>query len=235
MRLKDKIALVTGAGRGIGKAIALGFAREGAHLVLAARTVEELEATAEEIEALGRGALVTPCDVTNERQVSRMVEAALDKFQSIDVLVNNAGLGSFRPIWGTRLSNWEYMLAVNLTASFLCSKHVWKSMQKNGGGSILNVSSLSGTRAYPMYSSYSASKWGQIGLTKTAAEEGKPHHIRVNAIAPGKVDTDMRGSVAEDKDKMLVPEDCVGAAVFFASDDSRFITGQVLEIEWFGN
>lgn len=234
MRLKDKIALVTGAGRGIGKAIALGFAREGARLVLAARTVEELEATADEIRALGQRALVTRCDVTKEKQVKKMIETALETFQRVDVLVNNAGLGSFRPIWGTRLSNWEYMLAVNLTASFLCSKHVWRTMQKHGGGSIINVSSLSGTRAYPMYASYSASKWGQIGLTKSTAEEGKPHHIRVNAIAPGKVDTDMRGSVAEDKDKMLTPEDCVGAAVFLASEESRFVTGQVLEIEWFG-
>ena len=235
MRLRGKIAIVTGAGRGIGRSIAIGFAREGAHLILAARTVDELEATAEEIQLLGQRALITPCDVTQEKQVEKMVDAALHTFEAIDVLVNNAGLGSFRPIWGTRVSNWEYMLAVNLTSTFLCSKHVWRHMQRNGGGSIINMSSLSGTRAYPMYASYSASKWGQIGLTKTAAEEGKPDNIRVNAIAPGKVDTDMRGSVAEDKAKMLHPEDCVGAAIFFASDESRYITGQVLEVEWFGS
>lgn len=233
MRLKDKIAIVTGASRGIGRAIALGFAREGAHLVLVARTESKLQDVAEEIHALDRGALVVPCDVTNEKQIKRMVTAALGEYEHIDVLVNNAGLGSFRPIYGTRLSNWDHMLAVNLTSSFLCTKHVWKPMMQVGGGSIINMSSTSGTRAYPMYASYSASKWGQVGLTKTAAEEGKPKKIRVNAIAPGKVDTAMRANVAEDKEQMLKAEDCVSLAVFLASDESRYITGQVIEIEWF--
>lgn len=233
MRLKDKIAIVTGASRGIGRAIALGFAREGAHLVLAARTESKLEKVAEEIHALGQNVLVQPCDVTDEKQVKLMAKAALDMYGHIDVLVNNAGLGSFRPIYGTRLSNWDYMLAVNLTSSFLCMKHVWKPMRQAGGGSIINMSSTSGTRAYPMYASYSASKWGQVGLTKTAAEEGKPENIRVNAIAPGKVDTAMRANVAEDKTQMLKADDCVPLAIFLASDESRYITGQVIEIEWF--
>ena len=107
-------------------------------------------------------------------------------------------------------------------------------MCKQGGGSIINVSSLSGTRAYPLYGVYSASKWGQIGFTKTAAEEGKPYNIRVNAIAPGKVDTTMRASVVENKDQILKAQDCVGSTIFLASEDSRYVTGQVLEIEWFG-
>lgn len=233
MRLKDKIAIVTGASRGIGRAIALGFAREGAHLILAARTESNLQKVAKEIQALDRRALVAPCDITDEKQVKRMVAAVVEEHGHIDVLVNNAGLGSFRPIYGTRLNNWDYMLAVNLTSSFLCMKHVWKPMRQAGGGSIINMSSTSGTRAYPMYASYSASKWGQVGLTKTAAEEGKPENIRVNAIAPGKVDTSMRANVAEDKDQMLKAEDIVGLAVFLASEESRYITGQVIEIEWF--
>jgi NAD(P)-dependent dehydrogenase (short-subunit alcohol dehydrogenase family) len=233
VRLKEKIAIVTGASRGIGRAIALGFAREGARLVLAARTESNLQEVAEEIHALDRRALAAPCDVTDEKQVKSMVAAVLEEYGRIDVLVNNAGLGSFRPIYGTRLSNWDYMLAVNLTSSFLCMKHVWKPMRQAGGGSIINMSSTSGTRAYPMYASYSASKWGQVGLTKTAAEEGKSENIRVNAIAPGKVDTDMRASVAEDKEQMLQAEDCVSLAVFLASEESRYITGQVIEIEWF--
>jgi NAD(P)-dependent dehydrogenase (short-subunit alcohol dehydrogenase family) len=233
MRLKDKIAIVTGASRGIGRAIALGYAREGAHLVLAARTESDLEKIAGELHDIGQRGLVVPCDVTEEEQVKRMVSAALEEYGRVDVLVNNAGLGAFRPIYGTRLSNWEYMLAINLTSSFLCTKHVWKPMAQAGGGSIINMSSTSGTRGYPMYASYSASKWGQVGLTVTSAEEGKPENIRVNAIAPGKVDTDMRASVAEDKEKMLKPEDCVGLAVFLASDEARYITGQVIEIEWF--
>jgi 2-deoxy-D-gluconate 3-dehydrogenase len=234
MRLHDKIAIITGAGRGIGKEIALSFAREGAYTTLAARTKSELVEVAEKIKAHESQALVVPTDVTQEDQVKNLIKTTIDSYGRIDILVNNAGLGAFRPVYGIHASNWNKMLAINLTSTFFGTKHVWKAMQKQGGGSIINVSSLSGTRAYPMYASYSASKWGQIGFTKTAAEEGKPFNIRVNAIAPGKVDTAMRASVAEDKNKMLKATDCVGAVIFLASDDSRYITGQVIEIEWFG-
>jgi len=126
------------------------------------------------------------------------------------------------------------MMNVNAKSTFLCTKHVWRSMRKRGGGSIINIASLAGTRAYPMYAAYSASKWGQIGFTKATAEEGKPVNIRINAIAPGKVDNEMRAAIAEDKDKMLKNEDLVGAALFFAGDAARYVTGQVLEVEWFG-
>jgi len=235
MRLKDKTAIVTGAGKGIGRAIALGFAKEGANLIVASRTESDLDELAAELRQFGHQTLVVPTDVTEEAQIKTMIKLALERFGTVDILVNNAGLGSFRPIYGTRRTNWDHMLAVNLTSTFLCTKHIWKPMRKSGGGSIINVASLSGTRAYPMYASYSASKWGQIGFTKSAAEEGKSANIRVNAFAPGKVDTPMRASVSEDKDKMLKAEDCVGPAIFFASDESRFVTGQVIEIEWFGD
>ncbi len=234
MRLKDRIAVITGASKGIGRALALGFAREGAHVVLAARTAADLEAVADEVRALEREALSVPTDVTDETQVKALIAAALNRFGRIDVLVNNAGAGAFRPIYGTPLKTWNWLMDVNLKSTFLCTKHVWKPMRAQGGGSIVNIASLSGTRAYPMYGAYSASKWGQIGFTKTAAEEGKPYGIRVNAVAPGKVDTPMRANVAEDKEKMLKAEDCVGVVVFLASDEARYITGQVIEIEWFG-
>jgi 3-oxoacyl-[acyl-carrier protein] reductase len=234
VRLKNKIAIVTGAGRGIGKAISIEYAKEGADLLLISRTEKELEETAREITLLGQKSSIFVCDVSKEDQVKNSIDYALSEFKNVDILVNNAGLGGFRPIWGTRLNNWNRMLEVNLTSNFLFTKHVWKSMKSNGGGSIINVSSLSGTRAYPMYASYSSSKWGQIGFTKTAAEEGKPDNIRVNAIAPGKVDTPMRENVDEDKSRILKSEDCVGATIFFGSEESRYITGQVIEIEWFG-
>lgn len=234
MRLDGKVALITGASKGIGKAIAIAFAKEGGSIILASRTLDKLEAVSAEIKSLRGQALVCECDVTDEENVKSTVNHGLEEFNKIDVLVNNAGVGGFRPIYGTHLSNWNRMLAVNLTSTFLCTKHVWQPMKKNGGGSIINISSLSGTRAYPLYAAYSASKAGQIGFTKTAAEEGKPDRIRVNAIAPGKVDTPMRENVSEDKSRILQAEDCVGAAIFLASAESQYITGQVIEIEWFG-
>ncbi len=239
MRLKDKVAIITGASRGIGRAIALGFAQEGAHVTLAARTQTELEAVAEDIRAPAGmehtpRVLVVPTDVTVEEQVEALVKATVDEFGQVDILVNNAGVGAFRPAYGTPLKTWEWLMSINATSTFLCTKHVWKPMRKGGGGSIINISSLSGTRIYPMYAAYTASKWAQLGFTKVTAEEGKPVNIRVNALAPGKVDTPMRANVAEDKARMLKAEDCVPPAIFLASEEARWITGQVLEIEWFG-
>lgn len=234
MRLTDRIAIVTGGGRGIGRAIALGYAREGAHIVLAARTQTEIDAVAEEIRALGRRALPLTCDVANEEQVKDTVARTLAEFGRVDILVNNAGIGSLRPIHGITLSAWERMLAVNLTGTFLFTKHVWKPMQKQGGGVIVNVASLGGRKGLPMQSAYAASKWGQIGFTLSAAEEGKPLNIRVNAIAPGRGDTAMRAAITEDKSQILKAEDHVGVCVFLASDEARFVTGQVIEIDFFG-
>lgn len=235
MRLSGKRAIVTGAGRGIGRALALAFAREGAHISIAARTKTELGTLAEEIRDLKQDALVVPTDVTIEEQVKNLIDVTQSNFGRIDILVNNAGLGAFRPIYSTHEKNWNSMLAVNLTSTFFGTKHVWKVMRKQGGGSIINVSSLSGTRAYPLFGAYSASKWGQIGFTKTAAEEGKPYNIRVNAVAPGKVDTKMRAGVNEDKKRILKVQDCVGSVIYLASEDSQYVTGQVIEIEWFGS
>ena len=234
MRLKDKVAIITGAGRGIGKAIAIGFAEQGAHIVAAARTESEVMLVAEKVRELGRESLGIACDVTNEEQVKNLVQETINKFKRIDVLINNAGIGSMRPVYATPLESFEKVLKVNLTGTFLCTKHIWKHMTESGGGSIINVSSLGGLVGYPLLSAYCASKWGQIGFTKACAEEGKKDKIRVNAIAPGKADTAIRAKIKEDKTKMLTPEDQVDACVFLASDESRYITGQVISLEWFG-
>lgn len=236
MRLPDRIALITGGGRGIGRAVALAFAREGAHLAVAARTSAEVETVAGEVRRLGREALPLTCDVADEAQVKAVVAAVLERFGRVDILVNNAGISSLRPLHGIPLASWERTLAVNLTGSFLFIKHVWKPMQRNTrpGGSIINVSSLGGRRGYPLLAAYCASKWGQIGLTVSAAEEGKPYNIRVNAIAPGKGDTAFRAQIKEDKSRLLKAEDHVGVCLFLASDEARYITGQVVELDWFG-
>jgi NAD(P)-dependent dehydrogenase (short-subunit alcohol dehydrogenase family) len=236
MRLQDRIALITGGGRGIGRAVALGFAGEGAHVALAARTPAEVEAVADEVRQLGREALPLVCDVADEAQVKAAVAAALARFGGLDILVNNAGISSLRPLHGIPLASWERTLAVNLTGTFLFTKHAWKPLLANrpSGGCIINVSSLGGRRGYPLLAAYCASKWGQIGLTLSAAEEGKPHHIRVNAIAPGKGDTAFRAQIREDKTRLLRAEDHVGVCIFLASDEARYITGQVIEVDWFG-
>jgi NAD(P)-dependent dehydrogenase (short-subunit alcohol dehydrogenase family) len=234
VRLKDKVTIITGGGRGIGKAIALGFADEGSDIVVAARTEEEINATAKMIRSRGRKALALLCDVTNEDQVRSVVEKTLDTFERIDVLINNAGMGGMRPVWGTTRSNFDRMLAVNLTGTFLFTKHVWKPMREKGGGAIVNVSSLGGLKGYRLLTAYCASKWGQIGFTMACAEEGKLDNIRVNAIAPGRADTALRAQITEDKSQILKAEDHVGACIFLASDESKYITGHVIPLEWFG-
>jgi len=234
MRLKDKVAIITGGGRGIGKAIALGFAHQGAHIVVAARTESEVILVSDKIREMGRESLGIVCDISDENQVKNLVDATFNKFKRIDVLINNAGIGSMRPVYATSLESFEKVLKVNLTGTFLCTKHVWQPMKNSGGGSIVNVSSLGGLVGYPLLAAYCASKWGQIGFTKACAEEGKKDNIRVNAIAPGKADTAIRSKIKEDKTKMLTPEDQVDACVFLASDESRYITGQVISLEWFG-
>lgn len=233
-RLKDKVAIITGGGRGIGKAIALGFAREGASVVIAARTQSEIEAVEAEIIQNGGRAMAHVTDVAEESCVKDLIQAALDQFGTVDILVNNAGVGNIRPVYGIPKKSFESVLAVNLIGTFLCTKHVWKPMKSNHGGSIINVSSIGGLKGFPYLSAYCASKWGQIGFTKAAAEEGKEDGIRVNAIAPGKADTDFRAQIRENKDEMLRPEDHVGVCIFLASDESKFITGEVIPLEWFG-
>jgi len=234
MRLKDKVAIITGGGRGIGKALAFGFANQGATIVAAARTESEVIEVAEKVKLLGKESLGIVCDVSKEEDVKNLVSTTINKFGKIDVLINNAGIGSMRPVYATPLESFEKVLKVNLTGTFLCTKHVWQAMKNAGGGSIVNVSSLGGLVGYPLLTAYCASKRGQIGFTKACAEEGKKDNIRVNAIAPGKADTAIRSKIKEDKSKMLTPEDQVDACVFLASDESRYITGQIISLEWFG-
>jgi NAD(P)-dependent dehydrogenase (short-subunit alcohol dehydrogenase family) len=234
MRLKDKVAIITGGGRGIGRSLANGFAAEGAKVVVAARTLHEVETAAAHILGHGGSALGVTCDVADEAQVRSMVRRALDAYGRIDVLVNNAGVSGIRPVWGIPKSSFERTLAVNLVGTFLCTKHAWPALRDGGGGSIINISSMGGIRGYALLSAYCASKWGQVGFTLACAEEGKPHHIRVNALAPGRADTAFRAQIHEDKTRMLKPEDHVGVCVFLASDESIFVTGQIIGLDWYG-
>lgn len=234
MRLKDKVAIITGGGRGIGKAISIGFAKEGAKVIVVARTKNEIELVVDEIKNSGGICLSMTCDVSNEAEVKQTIEKCFDEFGRIDVLVNNAGVGHVRPVYSTSLESFEKILAVNLIGTFLCTKHVWQKMKSSGGGSIINISSLGGIVGYRYLSAYCASKWGQIGFSKSCAEEGKEDNIRVNVIAPGKADTSIRARIIEDKSKMLTAEDHVPLSIFLASDESKYLTGNVIPLEWFG-
>jgi NAD(P)-dependent dehydrogenase (short-subunit alcohol dehydrogenase family) len=236
MRFSNKVTLITGASRGIGKSLAHAFAKEGSHLVLTARTTADLESVAHGIEAEhGVKALTVSGDVSDEAHAKLAVETALRELGRVDVLINNAAISTIRPIWGMNQSGWEKTLAVNLTGTFLFTKQVWKPMKKQGGGAIVNISSVGGRKGFALLSAYCASKWGQIGFSMSAAEEGKADNIRVNVVAPGKADTAFRAQIAEDKSKMLKAEDCDSVVLFLASDEAKWVTGQVVEVEWFGS
>ncbi len=223
MKLKDKVALVTGAGRGIGKAVALAFAREGAKVAVCSRTGEEIAQTVEEIRKLNAECEGWVSDVSEEEPVRKMVEAALGKFGRIDVLVNNAGVMT-RPVPATELEvrKWDYTIAVNLRGPFLVTRSVLPAMQRQKGGSIINVSSMVGREAYANFLAYATSKAGLEGFTMTLAAETRGDHIRVNSVEPGYVATKLTGF------RGSKPESVTDVFVYLASDDSRAVTGQQL-------
>jgi len=246
-KLKDKVAIVTGSGRGLGQEIALAYADEGADVVLTARTVADIESVAEGIRALNRRALAIPTDVRREDQVNQMVQRTIAEFGKIDILVTAAG-GSFKTldtkVCEQSLENWQLLLDINLTGVFLCIKAVVPQMVKQNSGSIINISSWVGQPgSRPTgFAAYSITKFGIEGLTHLAAAELEDYNIRVNALRPGgPVATSALLDAAELTEERLrvisqlrhgpvVRPDIVRPlAVFLASDDSAKITGQSLE------
>lgn len=234
MRLKDRIAIVTGAGRGIGRAIALAYAREGAHAVVAARTASEIEAVAEEVRRLGQRALAMPTDMADPVQVERMVQRTLDEFGTVDILVNNAGVVYVEPVVEMPLEHFDSIMDVNLRAAFVACKAVLPAMIEKRRGWIINVSSDSGKFGAPNYAAYCASKFALNGFTESLALEVMKYGIRVNAVSPGAVDTHMARATQETAAGRMAgwmqPEDIAGAAVFLASDEAGMVIGTCLEV-----
>lgn len=223
IKLKDKVALITGGGRGIGKAIALHYAREGAQLALCARTTTELDQTVNELRALNSEAEGWQCDVSLEEPVKELIANVQKKYGRIDVLVNNAGVMT-RPTPTTELDvkKWDYTIAVNLRGPFLVSQAVLPIMMKQMAGSIINVSSMIGRSAYANYLAYATSKWGLEGFTQTLAAEVRSSNIRVNSVEPGFVATKLTGY------RGGKPESVTEVFVYLASDEAKGITGKML-------
>jgi len=217
--LTDQVALVTGAGRGIGRAISLALADAGCHVAAFARSLDEIEETASLIRDKGRRAVAIPCDVASPAEITRAHREAVEALGPIDILVNNAGFFVLRPILQTSLEDFEQTMAVNLRATFLLTQAVLPSMIERRRGTILNTASTSSKRWYVGQGAYCAAKHGVLGFTKVLAEEMRPHNIRVSAICPGGVNTRM---VQEERDDIVPeewmdPEDIGRVAVFLAT------------------
>ena len=242
MNLQGKTAIVTGGGRGIGRAVCLELARGGADIVLCYAGGEATaRQTAGACEALGGRAAAVRCDVSEPGQVARLMETALQEFGRIDILVNNAGITKDGLLMSMKEEDFDQVLATNLKGTFLCMKAVSRQMVKQRYGRIVNLSSVVGLRGNGGQVNYAASKAGVVGMTKSAAKELAGRNITVNAIAPGFIDTDMTAAMPEKaRDAMLtaIPmgklgaaEDVAKAAAFLASDDAAYITGQVLCVD----
>jgi len=240
MELKTKVALITGAAQGIGKAVTLVLARHGADVVVADVNIEKAQETAREVEALGRAAMAVRVDVTHLEDVEKMVEAAIQRFGKIDILVNNAGIARDKLILRMTEEDWDTVLNVNLKGTFNCTKAVIKHMSKQRSGKIVNIASVVGMMGNPGQANYSASKAGVIGLTKTVAREFAARGINVNAIAPGYIQTPMTEVLpekAKEELKRLIPmerlgqpEDVAHAVLFLVSETSSYITGNILNV-----
>lgn len=255
MRLSDRNAFVTGGGRGIGRAVALAFAREGARVFVVARTASEVERVASEIRAEcgERSASHGVCDVSDSGSVARAFSAAREFFgRGADVLVNNAGIAESAKVWDATDEFWQRHLAVNLSGTFYCMREALPSMVERGWGRVINVASVAGKTGAPYVSAYAASKHGVLGLTRSAALEVATRGVTVNAICPGYVDTEMTAHAVENiqaktgrtadaaleaikrmspQQRLITPEEVAALALLLASEEGGGINGQAINVD----
>ncbi len=244
MKLEKKVAIVTGASRGIGFSIAKAFVREGARLALCGSRQASADKAAEELRGLYPDAEIFPIgvDVSNSESISEMVRAVVEKWGRIDILVNNAGVTAAKSIFDMTDEDFDSVVRINLSGPFKCIREVARVMKEQGGGSIVNTSSMVGTYGGRMQTAYSSSKFGVNGLTKSCAKELGPYGIRVNAVAPGVVNTDMmKKSVNEEMlaglkrvtplGRAAEPDELAGAYVYLASDAASFTTGTIVHVD----
>ena len=243
MQLQGRVAIVTGGGAGIGKAIVERLAREGAAVAIADRDLESARVLADSLTAHGGSALAVETDVADSKAVQQMADAVYAKFGRIDILINNAGIRFLNTLLEQTEDEWRRTLDVNLTGPFLCCKAVIPYMLKGGKGKVVNVSSVAGQFGRPLRSAYCASKGGEIAFTRAAALDMKGRNIYVNALAPALIDTPLNSGFAGDAELAAIwgketilerwgrPSDVAEAALFLASDASDFITGTVLTVD----
>ncbi len=257
MRLEGKVAIVTGGGKGIGRAVALAYAREGAKVMIASRTVSALEATCKEIAGKGGVSAYLQTDVSDEKQVERLVSETVKQFGKVDILVNNSGVsGPTSRVVDMDLAQWGETLAIDLTGSMLCSRQALKHMIPQKSGAIINVVSEGGRSGdgrsgYPLRAAYCCSKMGLIGLTETLAVENGPFGIRVNALSPGPVRGERIENILSKRaaetgktlqewldmlavnnslKRIVTEEECAAVALFLASDESSGVTGVTMPV-----
>ncbi|MBP1934703.1 SDR family NAD(P)-dependent oxidoreductase [Ammoniphilus resinae] len=242
-RLEDKVALVTGAGRGIGKALAIGLAEAGANVVLVARSEGDLRGVAEEIERLGRKAYPIRADITEMDNLDKILQTTLKWADTIDILVNNAGTNIRTPAHHVTNEEWEMLMQLNLKSAFFLSQKVAQVMQSNGGGKIINISSVAGHVSLRTGVVYGATKAAMIQMTKNLAVEWAPYGITVNSIGPWYFRTPITEKLLDKKEylqdilvrtpmkRIGVLEELVGPVVFLASDGANYITGQTLFVD----
>jgi NAD(P)-dependent dehydrogenase (short-subunit alcohol dehydrogenase family) len=250
--LEGKVAIITGASKGIGRGMALRFGREGARVVCAARSAAAVKETAAEVQGAGGQAIAIVCDAAVEDDVRRLVAGSVEAFGTVGLLVNNAGDGGpTKPVQDYSMEDWRYTIDSCLTSSYLCTRFVVPEMIKAGGGAIVNISSGAGRRGLAYRIGYCSAKAGQVGMTYGMALELAPHNIRVNCVAPGAVEGDrieqviagqaeargvsieaVRAAIMErlPLKRMVTADDIVDATVFFCSDMARSISGQVLAV-----
>ena len=243
MKLQNRVAIVTGGGKGIGREICLGLSKQGAKIVIAELDIENSNKVIEEIKDSGSEAISIKTDISNENSVKDLILETIKKFNKIDILINNAGIRHVKKLDDYNLNDWNDMLSVNLTGPYICCKAVIPEMKKVGKGKIINFGSIASFMGRPDRVGYVAAKSGVLGLTRALAIDLKGTNINVNTICPGLISTSFNKKYAEDpthgekwgKETIVgrwgLPSDIVGAAIFLSSDDSDFINGSEIKID----